>query len=783
MKRSRLLGAAALALATGIGALTAVPAAAGPAAADELTIAPLPHQEPSHQSVYEAGPNGMVTARATGKMYWKSFADGREVPLADCPSGPYGRWMNVGDTVGCEYRTDPAVLAGPLTLHDQATGRSETLAAPAGRSWTSTFSPTQVLATERDAEAMLTLHLIGRENEPRKDVTVTAPERIAADSFWVRTSDEKGALITYRSAAGKQTLALLDFAKATLTPLALPEGVTDPGQVDYGLGTQWVSLRNGGYTAVTLVSRADVTVTRTVTTPTAARTQPVGDWLVTQDYWATSNSVTAVPVGGGAPRTLLARSSNRGLYTGTDGSVYLAGGTDSSHWAMYRIKPGPDGVPALTAVLDLPPDPADRVTLSLAQGRLLAGQKNPARSLQGYTLPASGTSPAGQTPDWSCEEGSVAGLLCEPREELPDWSVATGDGRIVSLGSSGGTACGSSLCGVALNVLETRRGGTARKVPLPGTEKMEPYLPEGASGRYVMLRATENKNSVRLVADIDAGTIVARASGSALALWGSTLWQPSEPWGSVAATDLRTGEVTKRVDLGSGCRPTDLQAAGDWLYSSCSYNGVNPAAFHLPSGKRIPLPFTAEQGSVRLGDGYVVRQTGAGLEVYNLRSGAAVLEREIAQPVKKYGADWTVDRFGGRLAYTDASETVHAAAVTGSASPLALIDQDVVGTVDFRTAKSWSSRWWLSKPVSSWKLTVRNKTSGISTVVRSGGEARGVIAPAWDGKNQWGTYLFTGDYEWTLTARPADGQGPELRSTGSMTITGIPSRVVRPPVR
>ncbi|MFF8269954.1 hypothetical protein ACF059_21605 [Streptomyces sp. NPDC016562] len=162
---------------------------------------------------------------------------------------------------------------------------------------------------------------------------------------------------------------------------------------------------------------------------------------------------------------------------------------------------------------------------------------------------------------------------------------------------------------------------------------------------------------------------------------------------------------------------------------------------------------------MRLGDGYLVHQAGVGLEVTNLRSGAPVREPDIAAYVGSFGTGWTIDRFGGRLAYTDASETVHLVGVAGTASPLAVIDQDTAATVDFKQAKTWQARWWLSRPVSSWKLTVRNKTSGITTVVRTGTEARGLIAPSWDGKSPLGSCLFTGDYEWTLTATPADGRG------------------------
>ncbi|WP_405424315.1 FlgD immunoglobulin-like domain containing protein [Streptomyces erythrochromogenes] len=771
MRRSRVLGAAALALATGIGALTAVPAAAGPAAADELTIAPLAHQEPSYQPIYGAGPKGVVLARPSGGLYWKSFEDGREVPLADCATGPYDQSLQLGDTVGCERRTSPTA-PGALTLHDQATGRTETVAAQAGRTWTTTFSPTQVLAYETDAEDRITLHLIGRENEARKDVTVSAPERIPIDSFWVRTSDEKGALITYRSAAGGQTLALLDYARATLTPLALPDGATDPGGVDYSLGSQWVSLRENGSGTATLRSRADLTVTRSVNTPTPyGRTHPVGDWLVVQDHNATSNAVTALPVAGGAPRTLLARASDRALKTGTDGSAYLAGGTDSSHWAMHRIVSGPDGAPVLSTVADLPPNPADRVTLSLAQGRLIAGQEDPTRSLQGYTVPVAGTAPAKQTPDWSCDENQDE-RLCRPRSGLPGWTVPTGDGRIVSLSTHG--------AGVAVNVRETRPGGTVRQVSLPGTDGMQPYLIKNASGRFVLFTVTEKNTPRLLVADIDAGKVLDFKPSSAATLWGATLWDVKSPYG-LDGTDLRTGRVTQHQ--GSGlCRPSEIQVSGDWIYSLCPADVETPGVWHLPTHKFVSLPFVPERGRVQLGDGYLVRQKDNGLEVYNLRSGKAVRESGIAPEALAYGSDWTVDRFGGRLAYTGPDETVHLAGVAGDASPLALIDQDVAATADFRQVKTWQARWWLSKPVSSWKLTVRDKASGMTTTVRTGTDARGLIAPAWDGKSPTGAYLFSGEYEWTLTARPADGRGAEVSTSGTVSTTRPPTGG-RPPAR
>ncbi|MEW2140573.1 hypothetical protein AB0892_28970 [Streptomyces sp. NPDC005409] len=776
MRRSRVLGAAALALAIGFGGLTAVPAAAGPTAADDLTIAPPPHQDPARAYVSGAG-TGLVMWRDKSYL-WRSLQDGREASYAGCQV-IYGTdvWSAAsGDTVACE-KAGSGGAAGPMVLHDFASGTGETLAAPAGRAWTKAFSPSQVLATEVDQVGWVTLHLIGRQNEPRKDVVVTSPDRFGMYAFRVQAFDQKGALVSYLNGKGGETVALVDFATATLRPVPLPDGVTETTHTKFGLGSQWIAMENSH--KVTLRSRADGNVTRTVDLFPASveSVQPVGDWLLAR----VPQGLVAAPVAGGATRTLLPRTGIDPITPGADGSAYVAGGTDSSHWGIHRVAVGPDGAPVVRKVVDLPPNPANRVGLAFAQGGLAVSQEDPQKSVQGYTASVSGTPSVSQTPTWKCD-ATVNLQLCGLPDSPAARSVATGDGRFVSVSAvdTGDPMCFG--CGIALNVIDAGAGGSIRQVPLPYRTRLQPVQVEQASGRYVLFAATENSALRFFVADVDAGRILDAKAVAQSVLWGSTLWAPEGDKGVVAGTDLRTGQVTQRVDLGSGCRPFELKVNGDWFYSTCSSYGDAPAAYHAPTRKRIPLPFTPQPFTVRLGDGYLVHQAGVGLEITNLRSGAPVREPDIAAYVGSFGTGWTIDRFGGRLAYTDAGETVHLVGVAGTASPLAVIDQDTAATVDFKQAKTWQARWWLSKPVSSWKLTVRNKTSGITTVVRTGTEARGLIAPSWDGKSPTGSYLFTGDYEWTLTATPADGRGAAIRTTGSVTVTGVPS-AARPPVR
>lgn len=177
----------------------------------------------------------------------------------------------------------------------------------------------------------------------------------------------------------------------------------------------------------------------------------------------------------------------------------------------------------------------------------------------------------------------------------------------------------------------------------------------------------------------------------------------------------------------------------------------------------------------------MVRKTRYGLDIYNLRSGKVELEHGAL--ASTWWKLWTVDRFGGGVAYIDEKDEkdlVRLVGVTGKTAPLTTIDQSIPTKVTPKSPTSGNIRWWLSKPAASWKLTARNTTSGISYVVRSGGEARGLIDVAWDGKDQNGRTLYGGTYEWTLTAQPADGHGPALKSTGTLAAAYAPVRAVRP---
>lgn len=758
------MGAAALALATCIGTLSVVSSdavAAEPAPGGEATVASAPSVYAPYVILQAAGTGMLIKERYNGApTYWR-HADGRQT-ASDCGVGS----ARLGDEVACPDTTG-------LKIRDFASGATESVPGRENRAWAAAISPTQVLAYGKDADGRYTLHLLGRANEPRKDVPVAGVG--AMGSFAVLASDAQGALVEYWGAGeeGKHRHGYLDYATATMKELPRPAGV-DATYNKVALGSKWIAMVQ--FNEAIMVSRTDPAVIRSLALPYPTQILPVGDWLIADTTAGWDESVSAYPVDGSAPRKVL-DDVDGPLVLGSDGSAYgLSTTNGSSRWAIHRISVDAQGIPGVQEALTVPPRPSQRESIAFAQGGLSALHVDKTQSVLGYRVSVAGPLSVAQAPVWRCDTSTQDPFCRHAASSTVGGNAATGDGRIVGL-AAGSTSC-SDGCVVTAHIREARTGGAHRTVQLPGY--LQRFAIVNASGRYVLLRTTEKGTERLLVLDIDAGKVLDIKPASTAGLWGSLLWQPEGDKGVVAATDLRTGQVTRRVDLGSGCRPHELQVNGGWFYSTCSADGSGAAAHHAPSGRRIPLPFVSEAPRVELGDGYVVQEGHDHLKLYNLRSGTVVKEYESEDRWFNYGLGWAIDRFGGGLAHMGKDETAKVVGVTGAASPLTVIDQNVPGTLDAKSTTGRQARWWLSKPAASWKLIVRNPVSGISTVVRSGGETRGAIDLTWDGKDQSGRTVFSGAYEWTLLASPADGRGGQLKATGSVTLTGSTISAVRP---
>ncbi|MFB6521236.1 hypothetical protein [Streptomyces sp. NPDC056401] len=748
MRRTRAL--AALALTAAVAALSAVPATGAgttPPGGEAVLPAP-PSNVPSRSSVRSAGTGLMMYDARVEDTVWTSMKDGSEKVWRGCD---YAHSSYTGDSRACQVNgpTDTADW-GPLLIHDYASGANETVPAKAGRSWVGPFTSTRVLATEPRPDGGLALHLIGRETEPRKDVVVTTTEQVRPSSGLTVTSmvsDDQGAVIWYRDRAGSQRIGLVDYATATMRPLPLPEGVKGPWEMDWPTLSPTRVLLSSSKGKATLLSRADL---RKVPAFAGAREGHfLGDWLI---RWG-----EAIPLKGGAVRTLLPPTASKGI-KGSDGHLYVVGGSDAAHWGVHRIALDAQGIPRATKVRDIPPGPAIRSGLAFAQGDLAVRQDNgDGRSLLVFKSSVSGPVAVSRKPVWTCDEGST------PSPECSGPGSATGDGRIVSFATG-------NYPHNRLFIRDVRPAGTVREVRLDGTELAGHHIVT-ASGRYLLFEASRGIERRLYVADIDAGKLLPTpAPDTATALWGSMLWQPEGDKGVVAGTDLRTGKVTRRVNLGTGCRPYQLQATAEWFYSTCSAAGASTSGYHVPTKKRVPLPDTPKDIAVQLGDGFVVREYG---EIYNLRSGKAV--REFAPAERVYDDRYTVDRFGGGFAYVDPVQTVHVVGVTGKTSALTAIDRNIPtsGAWSALSPNRWAPQVWLSKPAASWTMAVTNKATGKVVRTLTGGEVRGLLQPMKDGRESSGGFVLPdGAYTWALKVKPADGQGAELALSGPLTVTG-----------
>ncbi|MEU6395194.1 FG-GAP-like repeat-containing protein [Streptomyces sp. NPDC046939] len=312
------------------------------------------------------------------------------------------------------------------------------------------------------------------------------------------------------------------------------------------------------------------------------------------------------------------------------------------------------------------------------------------------------------------------------------------------------------------------------------------------SGRFgIVDQAAGGRQSVLQFTEPDSGKGLLKRAPVGASVWGNTLWSAVSPWhdpGSapstkVTAQSLPSGTAAEVFD--AGCVAKELQAVGRYVYWRCSdsYAYYRGAGVYDRQSKAVVRLGTDE---TLLGDGYLVqRSDAAGLTLVDLHAGltaatkAADLPQRVVVPAADLGdrtgrrSGWTVDRFGGHIAYVGADRHVRIVPSGVPASKVAVIDSEVPATVDLKTdAAAWTPRWWLSKPGASWSLALKHKASGKVVRTLTGGEARGQATASWDGRNASGKLVANGAYTWTLTVKPADGVGGDLTASGTVGVRG-----------
>ncbi|MFE0421502.1 FG-GAP-like repeat-containing protein [Streptomyces sp. NPDC058953] len=805
-RRQRALGRIALtvtlAVTAGIGTTTAGTAVADTpgTSADSVTISPGARFVPRATIVLNAGETGFLTAQeGDDRLRWIDYATGATTVLDHRLPEPlayqvdtfrfdkYPRDFGHGSDTVAVYKESPT----PHVALQQRSGggATTTVPIPEGQTYVATYGDTVITRTGTE-QAVTDLHLLDLENGRVRDRKLTGlPEgwNLTVGEGDARSFAVRG--IKWEGTTMSQGWWVVDLATGSLRTLSTGgESVSfdrDTIFHHYGGETGFaahvyrrddlnaepatVDLRgvNGGHV------RPFAGGFVTVDTPNPGNNEYRGNELVLHDTVGNS-------------RTLLAVASTS-VHRTPDGSLLVTGAEEKPwegtlDWGYYLFGTAPDGTVTRKRLADIEDREAKPAGIALGSGILTTADDS--RLYNPYTHIGAYRS------TWLKTSGRP--------EELRSTVDNLTSGRDADCGSSDGVYCVTMFA--SGDGQHGRKAATERDVTVlhrNGVASWGPRVTSGLgspdlvdlSGRYgIVNQGWGGQQAVLHFKDADTGSALRKREPVASSVWGNTLWSALGRWEhagtgvstKVAAENLATGAAGETFD--AGCVPDELQAVGRWVYFRCvsSYPFKGAGVYDTQTKRTLKLG----RDETLLGDGYLVRRTdAAGLTLVDLHGGipAGGNEADLPQRVVATAAQlgdrtvrrsgWTVDRFGGHIAYTGTDRRVRVVPSGVPASRVSVIDSDVPAGTDTRTGL-WKPRWWLSKPGASWSLALKHKATGKVVETLTGGDARGLVTASWAGQDADGKLAPNGAYSWTLTVKPADGQGADLSVTGALTVSG-----------
>ncbi|MGW2787823.1 FG-GAP-like repeat-containing protein [Streptomyces populi] len=740
-------------LALGLGPLTAGTAHGGTVTGE--VVVPATTSLVPRTGLLSAGPSGFLRYEEGRGQLWTTY-DGVDTVVDPSGTDAYGvTSAGAGSDVVARFDSSTRTV----TLRNMTSGRVSTVELPDGHSYFSTLGSTVVTTTGTPGDSLW--HLLDvRDDGSVSDRTVEGvPSGVYTQSA-AGLGDARGQVVRYRKGDDDVT-GWLDVERGSFT--ALPYSMqawyylvalSPTHLVWFDNGTLRVASRQNPAAAVRTVQVGEV----------AQVLGMVGDNVIVSRYDSSlgryDNSravarVEAVPLDGSAPRTLLARTSREAVAT-PDGGLLVAGGADTDHWGVSLLTAAAGGGVTVRRVADAHPREAAHTVsqLTLAQGRLTTVE----------------TDPVG---DWSYLHTRETGVADSPtagtrttrgRIVLEDYAASrprlfdTGDGRTVVAGSGTSAAQQPRILGATQS--------------LPGTriDSSRSYQAvSAAGGRFAALTRPYDSDGVAetRVVDVDSGRTVYTTTESVRAIWGTTAWVMSGK-DTVVPYDLLTGKQGEPVWFGRGCLLNDFQAVGRWLLWNCVLGSEGQGVYDTVTKKNLTLVSGSGWEQAQLGDGFVATVEAGRLKVIDVRGGTAVSHTAGAFE----GNAWDVDPYTGVIAQLRSDNSVRLTSGDVPVSALAQRDATVAASADVKGgAAQWGPKWWLNKPAASWKLELSGRTGAVVRTL-SGGLARGVVSPVWNGKDGSGRLVPNGSYTWKLTVTPADGQGAALTRTGTVKVTG-----------
>ncbi|GAA2793674.1 hypothetical protein [Streptomyces showdoensis] len=737
---------------------------AAPAAADtpgvpqELVVPAAVKNNPLWERVYQAGQAEFGDADSVGaegvfvredgrtQPVWTRFSDGKTFDIPGIASAT-GSGRGTGTDALAFVSDDRVELR-------HADGRVDTLTLPAGLKGTNVYG----LRAVADDAAGRTHILSATADGGTADVIVEEPAGVEYGP--AVAGDASTIVLQGPDQSGKRVYTLVDAATGKAQG-RLPAVPASFSRVRIS-GTHLLLDGDHRDGRVLVASRANPSapLAELPLTVYGNDVALVGDWVVHLPS-GPFGKVQAVPLKGGAPVDLLTGQTWGGIGQGGDSAV-VVGGPDNSDWAVRRITAGPDGRPVISVLKKVPGKTVPVERLALAQGQLAVIDRSDDSSANGRAwsrnLSTSGALTYGKR---SAESLWVD--PCPADDTACEEYWPTGDGGFLThIGGSDGYLTVQGWEEGAFR--STYPGGTARVRDL--------------SGPYVVVDAKKGTSTtqrvLRIEADHEKTQVLEERAPVASALWGSWLWSAGADKGAVTAKDLKTGRTVETLNTGAPCVPEELQAVGRWLYWSCGASG--PAGVHDRTEK---TDRTVPSGEALLGDGYVVTHDKAAGKLVLTGTEASGSSRVVGSlpdtghPQRRI--TWTVDKFGGHLAYADAEGRVHVVPSGLARQPQTLLSREDAANpvVDGQKPEKpvVLSSLVPSRPFGDWTLTARHHGTGKVDTLASGTDGR-ALRPSWNGKDKAGTLMPNGRYTWTLTARPDGAAGAPTTVTGDVVLRG-----------
>ncbi|MDG4860776.1 FG-GAP-like repeat-containing protein [Streptomyces sp. T-3] len=746
------------------GLVAVVPQGAAAVGSSETVVPATLRATPRADLVVLAGDSGFLHQREGYGVRWTPYDDpdaSQETGWLTGDSSKYANNGAWGDVVASPSKIGSTTT---VTFRDMRDGTQQKLVLPAGQSYAASFGTT-VLSVTYSGSEVTSWHLLTLKDGQVQDRPVTGFPAGATLRARPAAANEQGLYTSY-TVDGVSRPAWVDLARASATPVLA--GHQQSGARSALVGDRLSVWHTDG--SVSVFDTADFSrPVRTFTVPyeTNARLLGLsGDALLIARYDVPADGATvratdrvhrivAVPADGAAERTLLTRASAE-VDVARDGSMVVVAGSDPEAATVQRITVT-DGLPSADKVTAIPAVRSESAAASVANGRLLTVDSTLGMTLSLNRRTVSVTSP----PTYSAATAQEGGSELRWADCFRDFPCpelrATGDGRMVA---------GDNHTDELL--LVPADGG--QSTPL-GTTLHQAQL-DDASGRFALVRGWKEAAGefyVQVV-DLDKNAPLRTLPDGDYALWGRTLWQRGSTAGTLVPMDVTTGAKGTAVGVGSGCTGAyGMKASGDWLYWACAGGTAKAGLKNLATGRQTTLARRADA----LGDGWIASLVGDAVVVDDVTSGTPAEVTRFTPKGTTLGRDWVADPYGGPLAWVDAQENVHIVRVGTGTMPLAQTDADTPATAAVKGGEaSWKARWWLSKPAASWKLTLKNKATGVTVRTFTGGETRGAVSAAWNGTTASDALVANGTYSWSLTAQAADGQGAALVRTGTVKLTG-----------